>query len=198
MTITADNPVDHVVLLDQSLRPAGDMAKDTVHHSDTPLHLAVSCYLFDEHRRLFVSQRSRTKLTWPGAITNSACGHPMPGESLHRAARRVVHRELGCDIENITTVLPHFRYRAVSAANIVECEYCPVVVATVDSAALTPNPAEVDGGIWLNWYAFAEVAPQLDPLGLSPWCKLQVDQLRGPRAPYEIADRACELPDYLL
>ncbi len=111
------------------------------------------------------------KLTWPGAITNSACDHPLPGESLHAAARRVVRRELGCDIDNIITVLPHFRYRAVSAANIVEWEYCPVIAATVDSAAIRPNPDEVEGGMWLSWPSFVELTTQRDALGLSPWCK---------------------------
>lgn len=195
MAITSQ--IDHVVLLDQSLRPSGDMAKDVVHHTDTPLHLAVSCYLFDENRFLFVSQRSRKKLTWPGAITNSACGHPLPGESLHAAARRVVRRELGCDIDNIITVLPHFRYRAVSAANIVEWEYCPVIAATVDSAAIRPNPDEVEGGMWLSWPSFVELTTQRDALGLSPWCKLQTEQLHADLAPYEIADRTHELPNYL-
>lgn len=195
--MTTTDHVDRVVLLDQRLRPSGDMAKDVVHHSGTPLHLAVSCYLFDENRLLFVSQRSRAKLTWPGAITNSACGHPLPGEPLHDAARRVVRRELGCDIDNIATVLPHFRYRAVSDTNIVEWEYCPVIAATVSSAAITPNPDEVEGGIWLSWHSFVELATQHDTLGLSPWCKLQTNQLRDCTAPYEIADRTHELPKYL-
>lgn len=195
--ITTTDQTDRVVLLDQALRPSGEMAKDTVHHKDTPLHLAVSCYLFDENRLLFVSQRSRTKLTWPRAITNSVCGHPLPGESLHGAARRVVRRELGCEIENIATVLPHFQYRAVSASNIVEWEYCPVIVATIESAAIRPNPEEVEGGIWLNWGSFAEMIAQDDILGLSPWCKLQVGELRGCSAPYEIPDRTDELPSYL-
>lgn len=197
-TVLKTTATDHVVLLDGSRRPAGKMAKSVVHHDQTPLHLALSCYLFDQHRRLFISQRARTKQTWPGFITNSACGHPRPDESLYTAARRIVRRELGCEMDQITTVLPHFSYREVSPENIVEWEYCPVIVATVDSNELNPNPDEVDGGIWLSWSSFVALAMQPDAIGLSPWCKLQVSALRDHGAPYEMPDRSCELPSYLI
>lgn len=197
MTVTTTSqPTDHVVLLDRHMEPAGSMPKDVVHHDKTPLHLAVSCYLFDQHQRLFVSQRARTKHTWPGAITNSACGHPAPGETLHHAAHRIVRRELGCEIHRIATVLPHFRYRAVSPEKVVEWEYCPVIVATIDSREITLNPEEVDGGLWLNWKTFAELTQRHDTIGLSPWCKLQVAALRG-AAPNEISDKTHQLPTYL-
>ncbi|EFV14553.1 isopentenyl-diphosphate Delta-isomerase [Segniliparus rugosus] len=193
--LTADS--EHVVLLDDALLPAGSAPKATVHDAETPLHLALSCYLFDQDRRLFVSQRARSKLTWPGVVTNSACGHPLPGEPLHHAARRVVRRELGCEIRELSTVLPHFSYRAVSSANIVEWEYCPVVVARVDSRELSPNPEEVEGGLWLRWDSFVELARQPEAMGLSPWCRLQMKELGEHQAPYERADRTNELPGYL-
>ncbi|WP_078322722.1 isopentenyl-diphosphate Delta-isomerase [Mycobacteroides chelonae] len=190
---------EHVVLLDQSLQPIGSTPKSHVHHDNTPLHLAVSCYLFDENLRLFVSQRAYTKLTWPGVITNSACGHPLPQESLHDAVRRIVNRELGCNVRQLATVLPNFSYHAVSEDGIVEWEYCPVVVGAIESAELAPNPDEVAGGFWLTWGAFAKLAVQQpDTIGLSPWCKLQAAALGGFEQPYNMSDRSGELPKYLV
>ena len=39
--------VEQVVLLDEAGQPIGAAPKDEVHHRDTPLHLAFSCYVVD-------------------------------------------------------------------------------------------------------------------------------------------------------
>ena len=66
-----------VVLLDEDGHAIGTTAKAGVHHSDTPLHLAFSCYLFNDRGELLLTQRALSKPTWPGAWTNSVCGHPV-------------------------------------------------------------------------------------------------------------------------
>ena len=46
------------MLLDESGDLIGTAAKSEVHHGDTPLHLAFSCYVLDEQGRLLVTQRA--------------------------------------------------------------------------------------------------------------------------------------------
>ncbi len=142
-----------VVLLDEDGHATGTTPKATVHGTDTPLHLAFSCYLFDPDGRLLTTRRALSKPTWPGAWTNSVCGHPGPGEPLADAVRRRVLDEVGVRAEGVTLMLPAFRYRAVMPNGVVENEMCPVFVATTTDA-LAPDPAEVEEAAWVDWAAF--------------------------------------------
>jgi isopentenyl-diphosphate delta-isomerase len=168
---------EQVVLLDEAGRPVGVADKATVHTADTPLHLAFSCYVFDDEGRLLVTRRASGKLTWPGVWTNSACGHPGPGEDTPDAVRRRLLTELGLSVREVLPYLPDFRYRAVMDNGIVENEICPVFRAEVPSGTVPlPDPEEVEDHRWIPWREFTA-----DVLGgafeVSPWCRLQVAEL---------------------
>ena len=57
---------DPVVLLDDAGSPVGQAPKSVVHHDDTPLHLAFSCYVVDPAGRLLVTTRAASKPSFPG------------------------------------------------------------------------------------------------------------------------------------
>ena len=166
-----------VVLLDEQGTAVGTLPKSDAHHRATPLHLAFSCYLLDPDGRLLITRRAETKRTWPGAWTNSCCGHPAPGETLTEAVRRRVRQELGLAVADVRLVLPAFRYRAVMADGTVENEMCPVLVAGCpDPGRLAPDPEEVSATDWVDWAAFRDdVLAGTRPV--SPWCAEQVAAL---------------------
>ena len=167
-----------VVLLDEDGRAVGTADKAGVHDADTPLHLAFSCYLFDDAGNVLVTQRALHKRTFPGVWTNSCCGHPAPGEPLEDAVRRRVEQELGTTVTDLRLVLPRFRYRA-EQDGVVENEMCPVFVGSVPEAAsgrVAPDPDEVGEARWEPWQAFR--AAVLDgSREVSVWCREQVAQL---------------------
>jgi isopentenyl-diphosphate delta-isomerase len=166
---------ERLVLCDPDGTATGTALKATVHHRDTPLHLAFSCYVFDPDGRVLVTRRAYDKPTFPGVRTNSCCGHPAPGEGMRAAVQRRLLQELGIVPVELELILPTFRYRATAADGIVENELCPVYRARTTDAQVTVDPTEVYEAWWVPWAEFAAQVHGTDPL--SPWGIQQVQQL---------------------
>ena len=168
---------DDVVLVNAAGSPVGTAPRASVHDTDTPLHLAFSCYVTDGDGRVLLTRRALDKRTWPGVWTNTCCGHPGPDERIEDAVRRRLVDELGLEVGELTCVLPDFTYRATDASGVVENEVCPVFVARVHPGShLAPNPAEVMEWKWVSWSSL-EQAVRAAPFAFSPWSALQVPLL---------------------
>ncbi|PPF89736.1 isopentenyl-diphosphate delta-isomerase [Subtercola sp. Z020] len=187
---------EQVVLLSEAGAPIGVADKATVHTTDTPLHLAFSCHVFDAFGRILVTRRALSKRTWPGVWTNSFCGHPAPGESFEDALLRRAGDELGLGVGGgsgvgllsaVEVALPDFRYRAVDASGVVENEICPVYTAVFEPGseaapdALLPHPDEVAEWQWAEPAALL-AAIEAAPWAFSPWLTLQLPALMASRA----------------
>jgi isopentenyl-diphosphate delta-isomerase len=166
---------EEVVLLDESGHAIGTAAKATVHHADTPLHLAFSCYVFDDAGRLLLTRRALDKRTFPGVWTNSFCGHPAPGEDVFEAVVRRAAQELGITLDDLRLVLPAFRYQATMPDGVRENELCPVFTARTTSDP-APDRAEVAAVEWAPWPPFRDdvLAGERE---VSVWCAEQVAEL---------------------
>ncbi|WP_047691534.1 isopentenyl-diphosphate Delta-isomerase [Kocuria sp. ZOR0020] len=149
MPTPAEPAAEQVVLLDPHHQPIGTAPKANVHTTDTPLHLAFSCWVVNDDGQVLLTRRALSKKTWPGVWTNSFCGHPGPGEDFQDAITRRAAQELGMEITNLQEVLPDFAYRAVDASGVVENEFCPVWVA---QAASQPRPqaSEIAEFTWVD------------------------------------------------
>lgn len=166
---------DRVVLLDESGRPRGSAPRSGVHHEQTPLHRAFSCYLVNDRGEMLLTRRALTKVAWPGVWTNSFCGHPRPEEAWVDAVRRYGKHELGTEVTEAQMLLPDFRYRAIDPGGVVENEICPVFGAR-GTAALDPNPDEVAEHRWVPIVDLGRLVG-LAPWLLSPWFVQQVRAL---------------------
>lgn len=172
-----DTSEELIVLVDEQGKPIGTAEKLSAHNADTPLHLAFSCYVFDDSGRFLLTQRAHSKKVWPDVWTNSVCGHPAPGEDMVAAIHRRLAYELGMEAADIQLVLPDYRYRTPPYNGIIENEVCPVFIARATSSP-QPNPAEVEAIRWVGWQDYVQEAEADRSDVFSWWCKDQLKQLR--------------------
>ncbi|HXD62316.1 MAG TPA: isopentenyl-diphosphate Delta-isomerase [Lacisediminihabitans sp.] len=163
---------ESVVLVDTDGNEIGTADKALVHTTQTALHLAFSCHVYNAAGEVLVTRRALSKLTWPGVWTNSFCGHPAPGEPMADALARRGSYELGLELGPLEPMLPDFRYRAVDASGIVENEVCPVF-STVTTDAVAANPNEVAEWRWVAPQSL-RTAVAAAPFAFSPWLVLQL------------------------
>ncbi|KAI3379201.1 hypothetical protein SNEBB_006026 [Seison nebaliae] len=100
---------EHVIMVNENDESIGHDTKLNSHLITNIMekkmkHRAFSVFLFDEHNRLLLQKRAKTKITYPDMWTNTCCSHPLnfPEETemkndlgVKRAAVRKLVQELG-------------------------------------------------------------------------------------------------------
>jgi isopentenyl-diphosphate delta-isomerase len=176
---------EQIVFVTEDGIPTGEIGPKLESHTlDTKLHLAFSCYIFrHSDDKFLVTQRALSKKVWPGVWTNSVCGHPAPSEPIEDAIRRRAAYELGIEsLDNITCVLPKYRYKTPPYNGIIENEFCPVFMAYA-STDVQPNTEEVEAHMWLDWKEYVQMLYD-DNMDVSYWAKDQYRQLKD-REPFK-------------
>ncbi len=140
-------------------------------HVEGALHRAFSVFVFDAEKRLLLQKRARSKYHSAGLWSNTACGHPRPGEATVEAARRRLREEMGFDCELRRAF--GFLYRAEFDNRIVEHEYDHVFVGRFDGAP-APDSSEVEA--W-RWSSVGQLRRDLSerPREYSYWLSVALD-----------------------
>ncbi|HYD53958.1 MAG TPA: isopentenyl-diphosphate Delta-isomerase [Gemmatimonadaceae bacterium] len=155
---------ERVVLVDAEGRPVGTAEKLRAHREGA-LHLAFSVFVLDAAGRVLLQRRAASKYHSPGRWSNSACGHPRPGERTADAARRRLVEEMGLDCA--VREVGHFVYRADLEGGLVEHERDHLFVARCDEPP-RPDPAEVMAWRWVGWEAL-EAELRAHPERFTAW-----------------------------
>jgi isopentenyl-diphosphate delta-isomerase len=142
---------EQLILVDAEDRELG-VGEKLQTHLEGALHRAFSIFVFDTEKRLLLQKRARTKYHSGGLWSNTACGHPRPGEATIAAAHRRLREEMGFDCELRQAF--GFLYRKELDNRVVEHEYDHVFVGEFDGEP-TPDATEVEA-----------------------WCRLSMKQLR--------------------
>ena len=164
---------EQVILVDERDRELGAGEKLQAHR-DGALHRAFSVFIFDGAGRLLLQRRARGKYHSGGLWSNTACGHPRPGEATADAARRRLREEMGleCELEEAFG----FIYRVRFDDGLHEHEFDHVFAGRFDgSPEPDPDPDEVCEWRWVDLPTLrADVAAS--PESYTHWFRLCLDR----------------------
>jgi isopentenyl-diphosphate Delta-isomerase len=155
---------ERVVLVDEHDQETGTEEKFRAHEMGL-LHRAVSVFIMNARREVLLQRRSAAKYHSGGLWSNTACGHPRPGENPEVAARRRLGEEMG--IACALTKAFDFTYSVELRQGLAEHEFDHVFVGHWDGTP-TPDPNEVDAWGWHGADAI-DAALRERPASFSAW-----------------------------
>ena len=140
-----------VVLLDDGGRSIGTAPKSEVHHRSTPLHLAFSCYLFDDAGRVLLTRRALGQAHFSRRLDQFVLRTPRTRRvggwrGGAQGAPGVGCRSDGLDLRAAAT----FATTRSTAEGILENEFCPVFCARV-VGSVDADPTEIMDFAWVQW-----------------------------------------------
>ncbi|HNX43991.1 MAG TPA: isopentenyl-diphosphate Delta-isomerase [Bacteroidales bacterium] len=169
MMTTTEN---QVILVDGSDNALAAMPKLKA-HEEGALHRAVSVIIMNSRNEMLLQQRAYTKYHSSGLWSNTACSHPCPGESAHRAATRRLQEEMGitCRLKKVFD----FTYRAQFANGLTEHEFDHVFFGRYDGDPMI-NPVEVHD---FKWMPVQDILNGLraNPQTYTVWFRIMMEQI---------------------
>ena len=161
---------EQLIYVDEQDRELGSGGK-MLAHQEGLLHRAFSVFVFDAAGRLLLQKRAASKYHSGGLWSNTACGHPRPGEETGAAARRRLREEMGLDCELSEAFA--FRYRAEFDNGLVEHEYDHVFFGRHEGDP-APDPSEVEDWRWASPDELSRDL-QANPQHYTYWLRLALD-----------------------
>lgn len=162
-----------VVLVDAADREVGVADKIDAHRTGV-LHRAVSVFAFDPKGRLLIQRRAAGKYHSGGLWSNSACTHPVPGESTEAAALRCLEDEMGVRALRLEKAFT-FTYHARVSPELTEYELDHVFVGDYEGE---PQPARDEVKEWrLDDLERVALDTRTNPEMWTAWCALLVEPL---------------------
>jgi isopentenyl-diphosphate Delta-isomerase len=160
LIVSQTMPEDQVILVDQSDRQIGTLAKMAAHHQGL-LHRAFSIFVINQNQEVLLQKRAIQKYHSGGLWTNTCCSHPRPGETTINAANRRLFEEMGFNCE--LTEIFSFTYIANLDHELIEHEYDYVFLGKFDGEPIL-NPAEADDWRWIS------IAELQSDIAINPNC----------------------------
>jgi len=122
--------MEQLILVDKNDNQIGNEEKVRCHLPDGKLHRAFTILLFDKEGRLLLTQRSMSKMLWPGDWDGTVASHPRQSETYVSSAERRLPEELGlsCKLDYLFKFEYHVPYKDIGSEN----EICGTLIGTVD------------------------------------------------------------------
>lgn len=124
---------EFVILVDENDNQIGLEEKVKCHLPNGKLHRAFTALLFDPSGRLLLTQRSSSKMLWPGDWDGTVASHPRESETYESSAERRMPEEVGipCKMDYLFKFEYHVPYKDVGSEN----EICGTLMGIIDADA---------------------------------------------------------------
>lgn len=165
-----DGLADTIIGLGDDDRPYPIVKLDA--HRQSTRHLAISVFL-TQGEKLLLQRRAAGKYHAPLLWANTACSHPLWGETPEACVARTLQRELGFCVPVRQFALTHYE---TQVGDLFENEtvHCYQAALAPDVQLPTPNRDEVDA---LRWASLAEIKTDLaaNPHLYAPWFRIYAE-----------------------
>ncbi|MEM3154345.1 MAG: isopentenyl-diphosphate Delta-isomerase [Candidatus Woesearchaeota archaeon] len=163
---------EQVILVDQEDNEIG-IGEKLETHRQAKLHRAFSIFIFNSRKEMMLQLRAKNKYHGGGLWTNTCCGHPRPGETVEKAAKRRLKEEMGFECE--LTKMFDYIYKVSLDKSMNEHEFLHVFRGVYDGVPML-NPDEADD--W-KWMSVSDVKADIrkNPHNYTPWFKLSMERI---------------------
>ncbi|MGB6463258.1 MAG: isopentenyl-diphosphate Delta-isomerase [Nitrosotalea sp.] len=124
--------MEYLILVDSNDNQVGTEEKIKCHLLNGKLHRAFTILLFNNDGRLLLTQRSMSKMLWPGDWDGTVASHPRQSETYVSSAERRLPEELGitCKLDYLFKFEYHVPYKDIGSEN----EVCGTLIGIVEDS----------------------------------------------------------------
>jgi len=159
--------MEQLILVDKNDKQIGNEEKVRCHLPDGKLHRAFTILLFDKEGRLLLTQRSMSKMLWPGDWDGTVASHPRQSETYVSSAERRLPEELGlsCKLDYLFKFEYHVPYKNIGSEN----EVCGTLIGTLDD--LSKIKLVEDEISAVRWITLEKLLSEIEssPETFCPW-----------------------------
>ena len=141
--------MENLILVDRDDNQTGIEEKVKCHLPDGKLHRAFTILLFNKDGQLLLTQRSMSKMLWPGDWDGTVASHPRQSETYLSSAERRLPEELGitCKLDYLFKFEYHVTYKNIGSEN----EICGTLIGIIeDPKKIKLVKDEISSIRWVN------------------------------------------------
>ena len=141
--------MENLILVDRDDNQTGIEEKVKCHLPDGKLHRAFTILLFNKDGQLLLTQRSMSKMLWPGDWDGTVASHPRQSETYVSSAERRLPEELGitCKLDYLFKFEYHVTYKNLGSEN----EICGTLIGIIeDPKKIKLVKDEISSIRWVN------------------------------------------------
>ena len=159
--------MEYLILVDNNDNPIGSEEKAKCHLPNGKLHRAFTILLFNKDGKLLLTQRSMSKMLWPGDWDGTVASHPRESETYVSSAERRLPEELGitCKLDYLYKFEYHVPYKNIGSEN----EICGTLIGIIeDPERMRLIKDEISA---IRWISLDELLAEIkkSPRIFCPW-----------------------------